>query len=135
MSIRFEHLTRAHLDAIQLRPEDAREASEGWKDAADPERSVAAVDTEGRVVAVFGIVEGAREVGVWLLCSDLVDNHRATLWRHAKGFVKLLRKDPRLAFNFIPKDSHGNRRFVERLGFRILPTPGGTHDFFYLPHV
>lgn len=134
MTLRIETLTRADLDAIQLRPEDAREVSPGWKESALGPASCAALDDQGRVVAIGGAVLGPEEVGVWLLCSDLVGNHRVTLGRAILRVLEALRQDSRLVFNYIPKDSHGNRRFVERLGFRILPSPGEGPDFFYLPN-
>lgn len=137
MSLTIETLTLAHLDAIRLRPEDAREVTPGWKERALQGRtSWAAVDGRGRVVAVWGVVIGDRELGPWLLCSPLVARHTRTLMRKATSLVQWLRGDRhRLSFNHIPKDSPGNRRFVERLGFRIIPSPGPGPDFFYLPHV
>lgn len=134
MNLTFPPLTRDHLDSIQLRPEDASEVSEGWKEAAlEGTYSRAAVDSHGRVVAVYGWATSEQEVGPWLLCSDLVRQHRRFLARHARRMVQAFRQDGRLVFNYIPKDSPGNRRFVERLGFRILPSPGEGPDFFYLP--
>ena len=133
--IDFKPATPAHVEAIELRPEDSLEVSPGWRERllADLENVMAAEDPEGTVVALFGVKAGEHELGPWLLCSAAVERHQATLLRTARRVVRSLRQDGRLVFNYIPKDSTGNRRFVERLGFRILPSPGDGMDLFYLP--
>jgi len=140
MSLQFERLDALHLALLELRPEDAREVSEGWRQRclADP-NGTAVVDEWGRVVAIYGAVQGDREVGPWLLCSALIEQYPKRVMRYARGFIKGMRAGAagsgRLVFNYVPKDSPGNRRFIESLGFRILPSPGPGPDFFYLPHV
>lgn len=100
--------------------------------------SIAAEDQEGRVVACGGIAETKEWVSPWLLFSDLAVRHKFTLLKAARRVVKGLVEDTnggRMVFNYIGKESHEAREFVQRLGFRILPSPAGPFDLFYLPHV
>lgn len=126
---------------IQLREEDAREVPEGWREelarAILTGTAVSYRDPQGRLVGIFGFNESDREVGPWLLCSDLVEGHRREVVQLARQWVGLLKDmaGERLVYNFIPKDSTRNRAFVTALGFRILPSPRDGFDFFYLPYV
>lgn len=126
---------------LQLREEDAREVPEGWRgelaQAIQVGTAVSYRDQQGRLVGIFGFNESDHEVGPWLLCSGLVEDHRREAVQLARQWVDLL-KDmaaDRLVYNFIPKDSTRNRAFVTALGFRILPSPREGFDFFYLPYV
>jgi hypothetical protein len=124
---------------LNLRDEDAREVSPGWREALAitiaAEEAVAYRDREGNLLALYGLCVFSNEASPWLLCSPLVERHKATVWRRAKRLMRALQahRGDRLIYNFIPKDSHGNRRFVQALGFRILPSPRDGFDLFYLP--
>lgn len=126
--------------SFELRDEDAREVSSGWREgtaALTAEEPIFLASEPRGAVALFGASTMAGTVSPWLLCSDLIAHHKAAVWRHAKTLIEQ-RLQPRadagqLVYNFIPKDSHGNRRFVRALGFRILPSPRDGFDFFYLP--
>lgn len=126
---------------LQLREEDSKEVSNGWREglavAILTGEGVAYRDELGTLVALFGVTAFEQEVSPWLLCSPIVQRHQATVWRRAKHLVKQLKQTAagRLVFNYIPKDSHRNRAFVLALGFRILPSPRDGFDLFYLPHV
>lgn len=124
---------------LQLRPEDAREVSEGWREkVAESIRqgnTYAALEG-GELLALFGIQPGPGVLGPWLLCARGIRRHQRELMRRARRVVHALRQSAQagtLVYNYIPKDSHGNRRFVERLGFVILPAPGDGQDLFFLP--
>lgn len=139
------HCRAAHpREAFQLslREEDAREVSTGWRAAVAFDLwhhgGTAFHDDQGNLLGLAGVSMWEQEAAPWLLCSPRVDElPRAAVWRMAKAWVQALRASAgsRLIYNFIPKDSPRNRAFVEKLGFRILPSPRDGFDFFYLPHV
>lgn len=124
---------------IELRAEDAREVSEGWREELAQSikhgTAVSYRDQFGNLVGIFGFNESDREVGPWLLCSGLVEGHRREVAQLARQWVGILKgiSSDRLVYNFIPKDNARNRAFVTSLGFRILPSPREGFDFFYLP--
>lgn len=124
---------------LQLREEDQQEVSEGWREklakALEQGNAVAFRDQHGLLVALGGVVvtQGGQEVSPWLLCAPEVSQHKAFAWKAAKRFTQHLRGESALVYNFIPKTSHANRRFVQALGYRILPSPRDGFDFFYLP--
>ena len=128
---------------LQLREEDACEVSAGWREVCAASirhhGGIIARDERGRVVALGGVGLEEGTCVPWLLCSDLLADHRAAVWRCAKralrDYLRPAARSGLLVHNFIPKHSHGNRRFVQALGFRILPSPRDGFDFFYLPHV
>jgi hypothetical protein len=128
---------------LQLRAEDASEVSSGWQQVCAASighhGGIVGRDALGRIVALGGVCIEEGTCVPWLLCSDLLSSHRAAVWRCAKRALRhhLLpaARSGLLVHNFIPKGSRGNRRFVQALGFRILPSPRDGFDFFYLPHV
>lgn len=133
--------TVADIMALQLRPEDAAEASPDWRAHAiscmnhgDVVQAFLLGDT---VVALVGMTQGPMFAAPWLLCSPLVEGHKTFLWRRALRLVEVIRESKGFATigNFIGKHSTSNRRFIQALGFVILVSPSGDHDFFYLPHV
>ena len=126
---------------LQLREEDAKEVSEGWRHGV----ALAILDggcvsyrsPEGLLLGIFGMAQVGEEFGIWLLCSGHAARFKASVWRTAKRMVAQARTSAngRLIYNFIPKYSTSNREFVSALGFRILPSPRDGFDFFYLPQV
>ena len=124
---------------LHLREEDAREVSAAWRQAlalAILEGGCLSYrDPEGALVGIFGLSQDGQECCIWLLCSSLVEKHKAAVWRAGKQQVEMARARGCLVYNFIPKDSPRNRAFVAALGFRLLPSPRDGFDFFYLPHV
>lgn len=99
-----------------------------------------AVDEDGNILAIGGIQYLPGRVCPWVMCSPLLNKHR----RFAVGFSRAwirnftAQLEPgTLVCNYIGKTSRSNRRFVEMLGFTIVPAPAGPFDFFYLqvPHV
>lgn len=146
------------IEAISLstcQPEDAREivlreadANElsllcGNADAIsllasciDPQCSMTARDSEGRIVAIWGITSTDKTLSPWLLCSDLIENHKGTVWRLAKHALQTLQGAANrgwLVYNYMAKENRQAREFVQALGFVVLPTPASPFDFFYLP--
>ena len=141
------HISPAHpADAfeIDLRAEDLYEValhgSPDWRmrlsRTLEGPGSRTGRDAKGRVLAVGGVALSPHMVAPWLLCSDLVAQHKSESWRFFKSFVAHLREhaDGRLIGNYVPKDCPRNRAFLLALGFHILPSPAGLFDFFYLPH-
>jgi hypothetical protein len=129
---------------LTLREEDAREVSQyllGDPVAAlaasiDPACTMAFRDPQGRLVGLGGATSDARTLSPWLLCSDRLEAHKASAWRLAKRYVAILQQqadEGYLIYNYIAKDSAQARKFVQALGFVILPSPAGSFDFFYLP--
>lgn len=145
--IKFVPATKALCDSMVLREEDRREllahepgrdlSTAVWNSSCISSSALVALDGDGQVVAAFGITEGDHEVCPWLLCSALAERNAIVGMRLARQFIALLRRvaGPRTAFNWIHKDSTQARRFIQRLGFRIIPAPAGDFDYFYLPHV
>ena len=124
---------------LDLREEDAREVSPGWRGlvslAIESGSAFAGRDDQGRLVGLGGVNADDYTMSPWLLCSPLVDDHKLTALRLGKRTVAFMRRSAggRLVHNFIPKDAPGNRRFVQALGFLILPSPRDGFDFFFLP--
>lgn len=137
--------------AMQLRQEDYEEAllyegrgaPGGHRLALSIQASheaMKAVDEDGNILAIGGIQHFPGRVCPWVVCSPLIHKHR----RFAVGFsqrwiANFCNQLPpgTLVCNYIGKTSRSNRRFVEMLGFTIVPAPSGPFDFFYLqvPHV
>jgi hypothetical protein len=100
------------------------------------ENPLTAVDPEGEPVAIFGCAFDHTRAYPWMLSTPyirlfprecLVLGRRITTdW--ADSAVE--RGIPMLC-NWIHKENLSARRFVESLGFTILPAPTGDFDFFY----
>ncbi|MFN3914736.1 MAG: hypothetical protein ACK4K3_07435 [Aquabacterium sp.] len=119
-----------------LRPEDAEEASPGWQDRVEQQiahGNVRAFWEGDHLVALAGITPGPDFLSPWLLTSERVTKHAKVALRIGRGVVQALQREPHTVGNYIGKSAKTNRRFVEALGFLILPCPSGDHDFFYLP--
>jgi hypothetical protein len=131
--------------AIRLRKEDEHEVSlYGVAEpravialGIDPATSVAVRGPSGDLAAIGGVVQvGPNELSPWLLCSDLIGQHPRAAWalaRRAAASLQAKANEGCLVYNHIAKDSVQARRFIQRLGFRIVPTPASPFDFFYLP--
>lgn len=123
---------------LQLRPEDAQEVSAGWVDRTEAEiaagRVRAAWDGD-ELVALFGLTTGPDFMAPWLLASPSISRYRRETCTEARKLVRLLQREgyPTVVGNYVGKQAAGNRRFIQALGFVILPCPTGDHDFFYLP--
>lgn len=121
---------------LALRPEDAAEVSPDWRTEVEAQiaRGAAAAFWDGtELVALAGVCTGPDLACPWLLCSPSVARHRATLMRRSRAVVGGLREVEETVGNYIGKQSLENRKFIQALGFVILPSPSGDHDFFYLP--
>jgi hypothetical protein len=126
---------------LALREEDQKEVGPGWRELValsitqGPVKAIAARDREGNLLGLAGISVADGEATPWLLCSERMAAHKVALWRSARCVVAAMREQfgDRLIYNFIPKSSTRNRAFVQRLGFRIVPSRTGEQDFFYLP--
>lgn len=90
-------------------------------------------DSLGRVVALFGMSAKEGLIHPWLVCSPLVTDHARDVVGLGRSLAALWRTQPALVCNYISKDAAGARAFIQRLGFRIVPSPVGPFDFFYLP--
>lgn len=121
---------------LVLRPEDAAEVTLGWQGRTEAEiaagRALAAWDGD-ELVALCGVAPGEDLLAPWLLASPSIRRHRRLLAQKARHLVATLRDDLCTVGNYIGKDSPSNRKFIQKLGFVILPSPSGDHDFFYLP--
>jgi hypothetical protein len=125
---------------LVLREEDAQEVTEGWRErVAACIATVGAVafrDATGALLGLGGVVHvNDHSISPWMLCSAGIREHARDIWRAAKCGVSHLHgfTGHALVFNHIPKKSHSNRRFIQRLGFHIIPSPDGEFDLFYLP--
>jgi hypothetical protein len=142
MSLRPSFATVADVDELILREEDAQEVSEGWKELVKgvvaSSDAWAFRDPSGALAGLGGVVSlpgGA--LSPWLLCSDVAERYPREVLRWARQAVRALRVEVetngRFVYNHIPKTSSRNRAFVEHLGFRIVPSPAGEWDLFFLP--
>lgn len=122
---------------LNLRPEDAAEAGPDWREKVEDEvargQSVVAAWDRGELVALFGVTRGPDFIGPWMLASPLISRHRVTALRHARNVATALRETRETVGNYIGKHARRNRHFVRSLGFVIVESPSGSHDFFYLP--
>jgi hypothetical protein len=134
--------TEADVDELVLRAEDAREVSEGWRELVKVVVARGGVeafrDPAGALAGLGGITRpDLVTLSPWMLCSDVANRHardvlRLSRWMVRKRLAPFVREGG-FVFNHVPKDSYGNRRFLQSLGFRIVPSPDGRWDLFYLP--
>ena len=121
---------------LVLRPEDAAEVSPEWHALTEQEialgRVLAAWEGD-ELIALCGIALGDGLAAPWLLASTSIQRHRRLLAKMARALVADLRTYRCTVGNYIGKASASNRKFIQALGFVILPSPSGAHDFFYLP--
>lgn len=128
--------------ALVPRPEDAAEiqqygfltASPALRDSLElSQHAWAATDKTG-VVALYGLAADETGVHPWLICSGAAKGHPRALLGLGKRIVSGLRALEAPVWNYISKNAHTNRRFVEHLGFVIEPLPDHPRfDRFYLP--
>lgn len=85
------------------------------------------------VVAIWGVFQDEVGLHPWLMSSKAVAGHSRALLGHARSLVQRLRASGLPINNLIGKQSVSNRRFVEHLGFRIVPLRNPVFDRFYLP--
>lgn len=95
-----------------------------------------AVDPEGEPVAIFGCAFSQERAYPWMLSSPQIKHYARDVVLHGRFCVSewhaLARElEVRLLCNWIHKKNHSARRFVQALGFTILPAPNGDFDFFY----
>jgi hypothetical protein len=141
MNLSSSPATLTDVDELVLREEDAGEVSEGWREhvkgVVDEGGVWAYRDPSGALAGLFGMVRvDDRTISPWLLCSDVAGRHGKDVMRIAREYVAALREFANagnFVFNHIPKHSLRNRAFVEHLGFRIVASPDGSMDLFYLP--
>jgi hypothetical protein len=125
-------------DKLALRPEDQAEANPNWRTAVEAEIAkghALSCWAGSTLVAMFGIAMAPDLLGPWLLCSDHIERHKRHVMRRARVWVQRLHdwQNAPTVGNYIGKQAHSNRKFVQALGFLIIPSPSGAHDFFYLP--
>lgn len=91
---------------------------------------------EGDVIGIFGYSVRDHHVTPWLMCSDHMDKYTKRLLRTAHGVIDdLLREHPgKLLCNHVARGNQSAKRFLQSLGFRIMPSPGmGEFEFFFHP--
>jgi hypothetical protein len=138
--LRCEPAKPADAYELELRDDDAREVSEGWReritDAIKAGGAWAYRDQQGQLVLLYGVVQFSdRLLSPWMLSSPLVSEHGVFVMKEAGRVIKeLTDRMPEGAFlgNFISKDSPRNRAFVQSLGFSFYPTPEEGKDVFGL---
>ncbi len=124
-------------DLIQLRVEDQEEL--GLYRSGSFRRTLGSpgghwtAECNGHVVAIGGVAASSQGLHPWLMASPAIVEHRRPLAAAARTLVARLRAQPLPVWNLIGKASGRNRRFVEALGFVIIPLPEGPFDRFELP--
>lgn len=128
--------------ALVPRPEDAAEIQQygflnpavALMDSLELSRSAWAATDAGGLVALFGHSEDDLGVHPWMVCSRAVKRHPRPLLGLSRLAVDGWRSLGVPVWNYISKQAHTNRRFVEHLGFVIEPLPHHPRfDRFYLP--
>lgn len=128
--------------ALRPRPEDLREIQQyGYLSPEAALRDSLAISgrawagtIDGRVVALLGVSQDDTGVHPWLMSDSALAGRKRAVLGLGRGIVDWLREFRAPVWNFISKDAHGSRRFVEHLGFVIEPLPDNPRfDRFYLP--
>ncbi len=125
MNLTSSLATPADIDELVLREEDAKEASEGWRDVCKAVVSDswawAFRDPQGALAGIGGIQVTDTMVVPWLLCSDVASKYPKDVMRLAQRAMAILRKAPpyKVVGNMIPPHSLRNRAFVKKLGFTL----------------
>jgi hypothetical protein len=125
---------------LDLREEDQAEVSEGWRtraaNAIEEGNAQTYRDAAGSIVGIFGVtfpLDGV--VSPWLLCSPLLAQHRREALRRGRRMIDAIRRaaPDAFVFNHIPKAATSNRRFVQAMGFRVVPSGESGLDLIYFP--
>jgi len=99
--------------------------------------AITAVDEEGLVIAIYGCSFGEGYAFPWMLSSPLVQHHGVEAVRLARAFVRSWLSEARaknipMLCNYVNRENHSARRFIQAMGFTIFQSPGpGPFDFFY----
>ena len=152
-ALRTETATLAHAEALaaNMRQEDVDEAKacgfsplEALRDSLRASEVALAALCGGEVLALYGVVPvnveargDALQGVVWALTSKAVDAHRMAFHREACRVVAALAAAyPRGVYNYIDARHATALRWVQRLGFVVLPVvPYGPHRLPFHPVV
>lgn len=134
-----------HAALIELRASDRKELSQWFPDGDQVTVLQASIKVSEKcftvlsgdqVVAIGGYAVQDNKVTPWLVGSDLMAAHKATIVRACKQCLGHIKScfSGYLIYNFVAKDNTKARRLLTSLGFDLLPTPGnGQFDFFHYP--
>ena len=130
----------AALLAPRLRAEDREEAAlypcspeEGLRASIElPGWAEAAFDGD-TILALYGVAQVSGVARPWLMASEAFQGHARAFLRLARFHATALRAQGGPCWNFIGKQSHSNKRFVEAHGFIVKPLSRGPFDIFTLP--
>jgi hypothetical protein len=130
---------RAHADAIELRPGDARElAALGIADVPAKlsegiERSIwsQAYLIDGEVAALVGLAAasllGSSEGIPWLITGKPVDRHKKLFLRETRAGVERMKAAYPVLRNIVHAEYHQTIRWLRWLGFEVFdPQPTGS---------
>lgn len=135
IDIRAEDLAEIALYGSAISPQEGIRRSilcspEAWT-ARDPKT--------GEVVAIFGVGEGHTAEGIvrspWLISSEGLRRHGRDAIRIGRAVRENLQKQVKrgaIVRNYISKQAHANRAFVERVGYVIEHVPDSPFDIFRL---
>ncbi len=90
----------------------------------------------GKVVGIWGYRVAEHEICLWLMCSDLIEQHsREFLLQSRQALDKLLKAHPgKLVCNYVAKNNLQAHRLLSYLGLRMIQSPGADQfNFFYHP--
>ena len=109
--------------ASNLRPDDRREAEEGW--GVDPMETLSLAAQEGSCVwfevpngktaGVAGVDPGGQ---IWMVCTPAIEEYPITFAREAKRWVES-RPEP-LLWNIVDKRNIVHLKLLKFLGFKFL---------------
>ena len=122
--------------ASNMRPEDRREAEEGW--GVDPSLTLADAAQEGSCVwfevpngktaGVAGVDPGGQ---IWMVCTPAIEEFPLTFAREAKRFVEA-RTEP-LLWNVVDKRNIIHLKLLKFLGFKFLrELPFGPNQLSFI---
>lgn len=123
---------------LTLRWDDLLEVSADWRarietEIAQPDTTAVAIWDGDELLCLAGVTRGPAFVGPWMLASPSISKFPLETIKRARNFVRYLRDVEGTVGNYIGKQASNNRKFIEALGFVIIESPSGDHDFFYLP--
>lgn len=144
-SLRVMKASVEDADHIKLRPSDYAEAA-AWVPGMAPEAALGESIRQSTeaftgfsgadVVGIWGYRVAGQEICLWLMCSDLIEEHSRTfLVQSRKALAGLLVAHPdKLICNYVSKDNTGAHRLLSYLGLKMIPSPGTDQfNFFYYP--
>lgn len=100
------------------------------------DRCYSVIDDDGNTIAMFGIGHITNKVcSVWLLASNLVNNHKIYFLRNSKKYYKELTKGYDTSFNMVYAKNTLHIQWLEWLGAKFTKDYIINNEVFRLFHI